>query len=125
MKAALLLTAGLAHGLSSQAATLEQVVRTVAPPSQAAGKASGWPALDRLGIQWHKAGPQQRPAGYTRFGTVQLDGLGKTTVFFIGSRTALVRAPRAARHALSSKVPKHWCHAARAPSATLGACAPS
>jgi hypothetical protein len=71
--------------------TLEQVVRTLAPSMQATGAAPGWPALDRLGIKWHKAGPQQGPAGYTRFGTVKLDGLGPTTVFFIGSRTELSR----------------------------------
>jgi len=87
MRTALLLTAGLAIGLSSQAATLDQVVRTLAPASQAAGAAPDWPALDRLGIKWQHLGPKQSPTGYTRFGDVKLDGLGKTSVHFEGSRS--------------------------------------
>jgi hypothetical protein len=42
--------------------------------------------LERLGIKWHKASPEDRPAGYVKFGTVKLDGLGKSRVTFLGSR---------------------------------------
>jgi hypothetical protein len=89
MRAALYLMAGLALSLPSQAATLEQIVQLVAPPAQATAAAQGWPNLDRLGMKWHKASPRQGPAGYVKFGTVKLDGLGKTDVSFIGSRTEL------------------------------------
>ena len=87
MKAVLLSMTGLALSLSSQAATVEQVVRALAPPSQASGAAPGWPALDRLGVKWQHAGLKQTPVGFTRYGTLQLDGLGKTSVFVRGSRS--------------------------------------
>lgn len=86
MRTALLLMAGMAIGLPSPAATLEQVVRSLAPASQATGPAPGWAALDRLGVKWQHKGLKQSPVGYTRFGTLQLDGLGKTSVSFLGSR---------------------------------------
>lgn len=47
----------------------------------------GWPALDRLGVKWKHAGLNQSPVGYTRFGTLRIDGLGKTSVSFLGSRS--------------------------------------
>ena len=47
--------------------------------------------MDGLGIKWQQAGLKQTPVGYTKFGTVKLDGLGETTVFFIGSRSELGR----------------------------------
>jgi hypothetical protein len=92
MRAALGLTVGLAISVPSHAATLEQIVQVVTLPAQATAAAPGWPNLDRLGVKWNKASPQQGPAGYTKFGTVKLDGLGKTTVFFIGSRAELSKA---------------------------------
>lgn len=91
MKAVLLSIAGVVLSVSSQAATLEQIVQIVAPPAQATAVAPGWPNLDRLGMKWHKRSPQQGPAGYVKFGTVKLDGLGKTDVTFIGSRAELSR----------------------------------
>ena len=91
MKAVLLSIAGFLLSLSSQAATLEQIVQLVTLPAQATAAAPGWPNLDRLGVTWHKASPQQGPAGYTKFGTVKLDGLGRTDLYFIGSRTELSR----------------------------------
>lgn len=87
MRAALVVTAGLALGLSSHAATVEQVVRALAPPLQATGAAPGWPALHRLGVKWQHAGLKQTPAGFIRVGTLQMDGLGKTSVIFQGSRS--------------------------------------
>lgn len=87
MRTALLLTAGMAIGLSSQAATVEQVVRAFAPAPNASGAAPDWPALDRLGVKWQHAGLKQTPVGFARFGTLQLDGLGKTPVHFQGSRS--------------------------------------
>ena len=87
MRAVLFLMVGLAISVRSQAATLEQIVQVVALPAQATATASGWPNLDRLGIKWQHAGLKQVPAGYARFGDVKLDGLGKTSVFFQGSRS--------------------------------------
>ena len=87
MKAVLLSIAGLVLSVSSQAATLEQVVRAIAPAAQATGAAPGWSALDRLGVKWQHAGLKQTPAGYSRVGEVNLDGLGKTSVTFQGSRS--------------------------------------
>jgi hypothetical protein len=81
--------AGLAISLPSHAATLEQIVQTVAPLAQATATAPGWATVDRLGVKWHKRSPVQGPMGYTKFGTVKLDGLGKTDVTFIGSRADL------------------------------------
>ena len=89
MRAVLFLMVGLAIGLPSQAATLERIVQVVALPAQPTAAAPGWPNLDRLGVKWHKSSPQQGPAGFTRFGTVKLDGLGKSTLFFIGIRAEL------------------------------------
>ena len=68
-------------------ATLEMIVNTLAHPLQASGPAPGWPALDRLGVKWQYAGLKQTQAGYIRQGTLQLDGLGKTSVTFQGSRS--------------------------------------
>ena len=87
MRTAWLLTAGMVIGLPSVAATLEQVVRSLAPAAQATGPAPRWTALDGLGVKWQHAGLKQSPVGYTRFGTLQLEGLGNTSVSFIGSRS--------------------------------------
>lgn len=92
MRAVLFLIVGLTISVPSQAATLEQIVQIVALPAQATAAAPGWPNLDRLGIKWHKASPQHGPAGYAKFGTVKLDGLGKTDVTFSGSRAELSTA---------------------------------
>ena len=86
MRAVLYVMVGLVISVPSQAATLEQIVQVVALPAQATAAAQGWPALERLGIKWHKASPEDRPAGYVKFGTVKLDGLGKSRVTFLGSR---------------------------------------
>lgn len=87
MRAVLFLMVGLAISLPSQAATLEQIVQVMALPAQATAAAPGWPNLERLGIKWQHAGLKQSPTGYTRFGDVKFDGLGKTSVYFEGSRS--------------------------------------
>jgi hypothetical protein len=81
---------GLAIGLPSQAATLEKLVRTLDSPPRDTGIATGWPAPERLCVKWQHAGLKQTPIAFTRFGTLQLDGLelGKTSVSFHGSRGA-------------------------------------
>lgn len=89
MRTVLSLMVGLAISVPSHAATLEQIIQVVVPPAQATVAAPGWPNMDGLGIKWQQAGLKQTPVGYTKFGTVKLDGLGETTVFFMGSRTAL------------------------------------
>ncbi|MGH6623275.1 MAG: hypothetical protein ACREBN_04850 [Burkholderiaceae bacterium] len=79
--------------LTSYAATLQQVVQVLAAPAQKTDSPGDWARVNQLpGMKWKLPAPKQTPVGFTRYGSLKLDGLGQVTVYFIGDRAGAQQA---------------------------------
>ena len=73
--------------------TLEQVLQVLGAQAQPAGSPGDWARVNQLpGMKWQGPAPKQTPAGYTRYGSLKLEGVGQVTVYFTGDRTAAQQA---------------------------------
>jgi hypothetical protein len=88
-----LLTMGLLVPLSCHATSLQQLVQVLAAPPQKARSSGGWARVGQLpGMKWEQSAPRQTPAGFARHGSLNLEGLGDVSVYFIGSRAGAQQA---------------------------------